>query len=154
MNLFKQKFCVGLILVAIGSSFASATEPKWYDTLELGWNAARDTGRPMLILITSEHCPYCDVMKEVTLSDPTVRDRLLRRFIPIRLRPSSNARVLSRVEVTAFPTTLLAHPRGKVVAHRIGFQPVDQFHQFLNEAAPAPTQTTAAERSTSVGAIR
>ena len=130
-------------------------EIQWFDSLESGWKAARETGRPMVIFITSEHCLYCDAMKKNTLCEPSVRDRLLKRFIPIRLRPDSNARVLSRVEVTAFPTTLVAHPRGKVVAHRIGYQPVDQFHQFLSEVATAEMPTTVTDASAaSVGAIR
>lgn len=128
---------------------------QWFDSLESGWKAARETGRPMVIFITSEHCAYCDAMKKNTLCESSVRDRLLERFIPIRLRPDSNAQVLSRVEVTAFPTTLVALPRGKVVAHRIGYQPVDQFHQFLSEVATAEMPTTVTDASAaSVGAIR
>ncbi|TWT96501.1 thioredoxin family protein [Neorhodopirellula pilleata] len=136
------------------SPLAATEELKWFDTLESGWKAARDTGRPMVIFITSDHCQYCDVMKKNTLCEPSVRDRLLKRFIPIRLRPDSNAQVLSRVEVTAYPTTLVAHPRGKVLAHRIGYQPVEQFHEFLSEAAPTETPTTATIDPMSAGVVR
>lgn len=114
-------------------------EPIWHIELETGWEASKATGLPMLIFITSEQCAYCDAMKENTLCDPTVRERLFRRFIPIRLRPDANNRVLSRIKVTTFPTTLVAHPRGKVLAHRIGYQPVESFHELLSEVASLNT---------------
>lgn len=111
----------------------STNEPRWHEELEAGWEASKETGLPMLIFITSEQCTFCDAMKENTLCDPTVRERLFRRFIPIRLRPDANNRVLSRIKVTTFPTILVAHPRGKVLAHRTGYQPVDRFHELLSE---------------------
>lgn len=122
-------------------------EPRWHEELETGWEASKETGRPMLIFITTEQCTFCDAMKENTLCDPTVRERLFRRFIPIRLRPDANNRVLSRIKVTTFPTTLVAHPRGKVLAHRIGYQPVDRFHELLSEVATAPSDSVAPNSS-------
>ncbi|MCM2374047.1 thioredoxin family protein [Aporhodopirellula aestuarii] len=111
-------------------------ELKWHDNLESGWKEAKATGRPMVIFITSDQCIYCDAMKRDTLSDASVRQRLLSRFVPIRLRPDANNKVLSRISIPAYPTTLVAHPRGKVMVHRIGYQPVEKFHEMLSEVAP------------------
>ncbi len=119
------------------SQSASDDELTWHDNLESGWAEAKRTGRPMVIFITSEECVYCDAMKRDTLCDESVRKRLIARFVPIRLRPGTNNQVLSRVQVTAYPTTLLAHPRGKVITHRVGYQPVAKFHEMLSEIAPA-----------------
>ena len=129
------------------ASSGSLNEPHWHEELKTGWEASKETGRPMLIFITSEECTFCDAMKENTLCDPTVRERLFQRFIPIRLRPDANNRVLSRIKVTTFPTTLVAHPRGKVLAHRIGYQPVDRFHELLSEVATAPSESVAQDSS-------
>lgn len=132
-----------------GQELASATaagsgpvnEPRWHEELESGWQASKETGRPMVIFITSKQCTFCDAMKENTLCDPTVRERLFRRFVPIQLRPDANNRVLSRIKVTTFPTILVAHPRGKVLAHRIGYQPVDRFHELLSEVTTGPSDS-------------
>lgn len=129
-------------------------ELTWFDNFEAGWDAAKQTGRPMVIFITSEECTYCDAMKKNTLCEPSVRNRLLTRFIPIRLRPDANNRVLSRVKVTAFPTTLVAHPRGKVLAHRVGYQPVDQFHDLLSVVTSSEMPTTNLNEQAPQGAIR
>ncbi|EMI52856.1 thioredoxin family protein [Rhodopirellula sallentina] len=110
---------------------------RWHDNLESGWKEAKATGRPMVIFITSEQCVYCDAMKRDTLCDESIRKRLLSRFVPIRLRPGPNNRVLSRIDVPAYPTTLIAHPKGKVIAHRVGYQPVKNFHEMLSEVAPS-----------------
>jgi protein disulfide-isomerase len=116
-------------------SGGSNADPVWHESLQSGWEASKRSGRPMLIFITSAQCSYCDAMKKNTLCDPTVRERLFRGFVPIRLRPDANNRVLSRIQVTTFPTTLVAHPRGKVLAHRIGYQPANRFHELLSEVA-------------------
>ena len=115
----------------------SADALQWHESLETGWKEAKATGRPMLIFITTEECVYCDAMKRGTLCDESIRKRLFASFVPIRLRPSVNNRVLSRIEISAYPTTLVAHPYGKVATHRIGYQPVDRFHAMLSEVDPA-----------------
>ncbi|MBB3209038.1 MULTISPECIES: thioredoxin family protein [Pirellulaceae] len=119
------------------SRAVSADGLQWHDSLESGWKEAKETGRPMVIFITSEQCVYCDAMKRDTLCDESVRKRLVSRFVPIRLRPGTNNQVLSRIRISAYPTTLVAHPKGKVMTHRIGYQPVAKFHEMLSEVAPA-----------------
>ncbi|WDQ14801.1 thioredoxin family protein [Rhodopirellula sp. P2] len=115
----------------------SPETPQWHDNFESGWAAARRSGRPMLIFITSEHCRFCDAMKQNTLSDAGIQSRLANGFVPIILRPDTNPEILSRIPVTTYPTTLLAIPRGKVIAHRVGYQPPDRFHELLG-LAPSP----------------
>lgn len=111
--------------------------PQWHDSFEAGWAAARQSGRPMLIFITSQDCRFCDAMKRDTLCDAGIQARLANGFVPIILRPDTNPEILARIPVTTYPTTLLAIPRGKVIAHRVGYQPPDRFHELLG-LAPSP----------------
>lgn len=120
------------------TELVSTSTPVWHNNFESGWAAAKDSGRPMIIFITSEHCRFCDAMKQNTLCDASIRSRLAEGFVPIILRPDKNAKVLARIPVTTYPTTLLAHPRGKVIAHRVGYQPPDRFHELLGMAPRSP----------------
>jgi len=132
---------------AVSESFvASNGQLEWFEDLETGWREAKRSGRPMLIFITSGSCQFCDAMKQRTLDDSAVRRRLAKGFVPIRLRPDRNAAVLSRITVKAFPTTLLAMPAGKVIGHRVGYQPPAQLHALLSEAevAKIPVSTATA----------
>lgn len=116
---------------------AGAESLKWHETLDSGWQESKRTGRPMLIFITSESCTYCDAMKKTTLCNDSVRKKLIDRFVPIQLKPDANGGVLSRVKIPAYPTTLVARPHGKVIAHRIGYQPPKEFCDLLNNVAMA-----------------
>lgn len=120
------------------TDLVSADTPMWHDNFETGWDAARRSGRPMLIFITSEHCQFCDAMKKNTLCDAGIRSRIAAGFVPIILRPDTNPSILARIPVTTYPTTLLAIPRGKVIAHRVGYQPPDRLHELLGLAPSSP----------------
>ncbi len=88
----------------------------------------------MVIFITTNDCAYCDAMKQNTWCDQQVLRRLAGKFVPIRLNPIRNRKTLDRIDVDTYPTTLLGSPRGKVIGHRIGYQPPAAVQSFLAEA--------------------
>lgn len=107
---------------------------QWHEDLNAGWAESRRSGRPMLIFITSDQCRYCDAMKQSTLSDRHVMGRIKDRFVAIRLSPTRNASVLGRIRVAGYPTTLVGLPEGKVLDHRVGYQPVRELLRLLDRA--------------------
>ena len=121
-------------LVVNSLTMPGAAEITWHDSLESGWRASRASGRPMVIFITSDHCHYCDAMKSTTWCESTVRDRVGRGFIAIRLQQGRNEATLSRIKVPVYPTTLIGTPAGKVIGKRTGYQPPGSLHQLLSEA--------------------
>ena len=117
---------------------ATATDAVvWHEDFSVGWAESRRSGRPMLIFITSDHCRYCDAMKQQTFRDQNVLGRLKNRFVAIRLSPIRNAQVLKRIHVPAYPMTLIGVPEGKILDHRVGFQPAADFLRLLDRAGPA-----------------
>lgn len=88
----------------------------------------------MVVFITSDRCVYCDAMKRDTWRESSVARRLSSDFVAIRLHRDRDSALLSRIHVPMFPTTLIASPRGKVMAHRVGYQPPSHMHQLLSEA--------------------
>ncbi|WP_146522046.1 thioredoxin family protein [Stieleria varia] len=112
-----------------------ASGVQWHDNLEAGWRQARQLKRPMVIFITSRQCIYCDAMKRDTWCDQSVTQQLRDGYVAIRLTPEHNAETLSRIKVPAYPTTLIGLPEGKVVAHRIGYQPANTVRSLLGEIA-------------------
>ncbi|MGI9473007.1 MAG: thioredoxin family protein [Rubripirellula sp.] len=105
----------------------------WHDTLEAGWRESRRRNVPMVIFITSERCHYCDLMKRDTWRDESVSSRLKRDFVAISLSPSRNSETLNRIDVTTYPTTLIGVPQGRIIGHRLGYQPPSAVHGFLSE---------------------
>ncbi len=103
----------------------------WHDDFEQGWKAAKASGRPMLIFITSRRCHFCEAMKKTTWCDGQIQRELSKGFVAIRLSPGQNATVLKRIEVPAYPTTLIGHPDGKILAHKVGYQPPKEMFKLL-----------------------
>lgn len=106
----------------------------WHNSMESGWAEARRRNVPMVIFITSDRCRYCDAMKKDTWCDGTIGERLKDHFVAIRLTPKDNPETLKRIEVQAFPTTLIGVPAGKIIEHRVGYQPAAAVHGLLSKA--------------------
>ncbi|NND98635.1 MAG: thioredoxin family protein [Pirellulaceae bacterium] len=106
----------------------------WYTDLQSGWLESKRLGLPMVIFITSDRCVYCDAMKRDTWCNSDIQNSLSGDFIAIRLTPKTNHETLSRIKIPAFPTTLLGSPSGKVIAHRVGYQPPRAMRGLLAEA--------------------
>ncbi len=109
---------------------------QWHDDLDEGWKAARESRRPMLIFITSDHCHYCDSMKQITWRNGGVQKRLQDDFVAIRLSPDRNAETLSRIRIPGYPTTLIGHPDGKILAHKVGYQAPAEISRLMETANP------------------
>lgn len=116
-------------LVSAGT--APDAQVVWHEDFDEGWRTARKSGLPMVIFITSKRCHFCDAMKRSTWCDGAVLKNVKERFVAIRLTPDRNAETLKRINVSTFPTTLIGHPEGKIVGHRLGFQPPAAMQQFL-----------------------
>ncbi|MGB7345217.1 MAG: thioredoxin family protein [Pirellulaceae bacterium] len=115
---------------------AAAVPVAWHTDLQSGWREAKRLDIPMVIFITTDDCVYCDAMNQNTWCDQSVQQRLAGKFVAIRLNPRNNQKTLSRIKVDTFPTTLLGTPNGKVIGHRIGYQPPAALQTFLSDLAP------------------
>ncbi|QDT08516.1 hypothetical protein K239x_04550 [Planctomycetes bacterium K23_9] len=116
------------------ASTAEQTPVAWHTSLQSGWREAKRRGVPMVIYITTQDCVYCDAMKQNTWCNQSVQQRLAGKFVAIRLNKLRNRQTLSRISVDTFPTTLLGTPNGKVIGHRVGYQPPEALQSFLAEA--------------------
>lgn len=115
-------------LVSVTSSEGRVT---WHEDFNDGWRVARESGRPMVIYITSQRCRYCEAMKRDTWRNGSILKRVKDGFVAIRLSPERNSEVLKRIKVPAYPMTLIGHPKGRILAHKVGYQPPSQMHQLL-----------------------
>lgn len=106
----------------------------WYENFDAGWRESRRRGLPMVVYITSDHCIYCDAMKRDTWGNDGIVSQLRGGYIAIRLHRDRDSAVLSRIVVPAYPTTLIASPEGKVISHRVGYQPPSEIRRFFAEA--------------------
>ena len=117
-----------------GSTTEMSRPVNWHTDLQSGWREAKSRNVPMVIFITTDSCIYCDAMKRDTWCNDSVANRLSKGFVAIHLNKHKNQQTLGRIEVTTYPTTILGTPNGKVIGHRLGYQPPTELHAFLGEA--------------------
>lgn len=118
-----------------GEQSSEAGSPLWFDDFDAGWRESKRRGVPMLVFITSDHCVYCDAMKQDVWCNEQIAGELRQHFVAIQLQRERDSKLLSRIQVPSYPTTLVASPAGKVMEHRIGYQPVDQIRRLFSEIA-------------------
>ncbi len=132
------------------SSLVIRADPGLLDHTTRDWSevslAAASTGLPIAILVTSEDCPYCDLLKREVLL-PMLRTGGLTRQLVLRELPlhtggklvdfdgeKVRARIfLRRYGVFVTPTLLFLNARGEAL-HKplVGYKGADTYQTRLN----------------------
>jgi hypothetical protein len=116
--------------------------------LDAARRAARETGRPILLLIRSSRCPACDVVEDLLLNDPDVApltDGFIRVLAPVE-EPAGKA-IADGLSVNRLPALVVLGPAGKEATRSGGaiskewmtetLQVVSLRHQTHAERPPA-----------------
>ena len=85
------------------------------------WRTAQNESRPLLLFVTSSHCPYCRKMQRETLANPAVDRRVRNSFVGVVVDTESSAEVAARLRITGVPTTLVVLPDGRIVDRVEGY---------------------------------
>jgi thioredoxin-like negative regulator of GroEL len=121
------------MMIALCSAAVGANDGETYADAH---QASMKTGKPMLVMVSTEWCPACQVMKRRIM--PQIRERgLLRRVAFASVNPD-NERELSRQLTGGGPIPQLVMyrktPRGWVRQVMVGSQSVETVEQFINQA--------------------
>ena len=119
-------------MIAICSAAVGANEGETYTDAH---QVTMKTGKPMLVMVSTEWCPACQVMKRRIL--PQIRQRgLLRRVAFASVNPDSEGE-LSRQLIGNGPIPELVMfrktPRGWVRQVMVGSQSVENVEHFINQ---------------------
>ncbi len=87
---------------------------EWESSYEEALKKSKEQGRPMLVLMVSEHCRWCHKLKEKTLKDPEVENYIERRFIPLLL-DREKSEYPSYIKAKYVPTTFYISPEEKFI---------------------------------------
>jgi thioredoxin-like negative regulator of GroEL len=119
-------------MIALCSAAVGANEGETYADAH---QTSMKTGKPMLVMVSTEWCPACQVMKRRIL--PQIRERgLLRRVAFAAVNPDNEGE-LSRQLIGGGPIPQLVMyrktPRGWIRHVMVGSQPVETVEQFINQ---------------------
>ncbi len=121
-----------LVMIAIASAALGADSGETYADAH---QTTMKTGKPMLVMVSTEWCPACQVMKRRIL--PVIRERgLLRRVAFASVNPDHDAQLSQQLigrgpipQLVMFRNT----PRGWVRRVMVGSQSVENVEQFINQ---------------------
>lgn len=123
---------------------------------------AKQDSKPILLMISQDHCPYCDLIKREVLHPMELsgdyKSRILMREILIDMsqtitnfqgREQDAAAFSHAYGVHLTPTLLFLDPQGNELAQRIiGINTVEMFSFYLDAAIDEATEKMQAQHNT------
>lgn len=125
---------VALVLATVGVMAVVNLGPVgpdgWGTDFAAAERAAQAKGRPMLVGFFMKNCPPCRAMDRDVLDESKVKDAL-NSFVTVKVDIDQQIAVAERFGVSATPTFLVVSPKGEVVGGVAGYQPADEFLDWL-----------------------
>jgi len=122
-----------------GPLFQHATYPT-------AWTAAQKSNRPILVFVSMPNCPHCVKMIDQTYHLSEVEQLVSDSFETIKVGRYTHAKLVSKLQIKWYPTTVLVGPNNKILDVIEGYVDAKQFQQRLQTRLaslhkPAETQT-------------
>ncbi len=95
------------------------------------WKAAQESNRPILIFVSMPNCHYCVKMKKQVLRIPHVKQMVAESFETLHADRYANAKLISKLKIKWYPTTVLVSPNNKVLDVIEGYAEVSPFKNRL-----------------------
>ena len=117
-------------------SFEPATEPAmrtpmlWMDDIDAALTLASVEYRPVLVVFSSPHCPWCIRLKKEVWADPEV-EKLLEHFCLVEINTEKDEITPLKYQVQGVPTVLVLSADGRVHSGFAGFAAASQVAEML-----------------------
>ncbi|MGC3970834.1 MAG: thioredoxin family protein [Pirellulales bacterium] len=125
---------------------AAADEIAWHTDVAAAVADAEARELPILVYLTSSHCPYCVKMKSQTLAAPAVTTVVGERFVALSVSRGAAPELERRLNVRAYPTTVVLRPDqseiGRVTGYVAATQLTTSLQRFEALHVAAKTATT------------
>jgi len=107
------------------------------------WTASQESNRPILVYVTMPRCSHCVKMIEDTYKQPEVGKMIADSFETICADRYAQAKLVEKLNVKWYPTTILVASNNKVLDVIEGYVDANSFKRRLQLglAASSPNQT-------------
>jgi len=131
----KKIIAASFILVAFAIGAAAQTESiVWETDFKKAQQAARETGRPLLLDFTAEWCKPCKTMdREFWVREDVIR--AVKPFVAVKVDFDSEKGLVGKYKVSAIPFVIFTDPLGNTITFRRGFSKknADELNTIFNE---------------------
>lgn len=128
---YRLMVIVALLTVCAGTASANDIEVKWIDDVDEAWAMTQSEDRPLLLFITQDRCKYCTKMKQGTYQDGKTVTLINDHFVAVEISGTQAARLVKKLGIRAFPTTVVITPDAKVADQVKGYLPPAKFNKRL-----------------------
>ena len=101
------------------------------------WTAAQESGRPILVYVTSQSCPHCTRMLGETYRQATLRTFVNGSFETVFVDRTEQPELAQKLHVRLFPTTLVVGANNKVIDVIEGYVDAAAFSRRLQTSLAA-----------------
>lgn len=115
----------------------------WFDSPGRALEAARQSGRPVLVYIASPHCGFCRKMERETWSDPTVAKLVTTAFVPLKVDGARHPEWMERFGLHGVPAVVVLSRSGASLLQLEGYQSPRTLVRRLNTVLRPPSERPA-----------
>jgi uncharacterized protein YyaL (SSP411 family) len=130
-------FPLFVLLALAAAGAANAADPpgkNWHRDCSSAFAESQAQGRPILIFVTMDHCYYCEKMCRETYSDDQLLQDIESEYVLASIDRERCPKLVRKLNVRAFPTTVIVGPDETVIDSMTGFVGPDQLRTRLKLA--------------------
>jgi protein disulfide-isomerase len=106
----------------------------WETNLKDAWQRALRQNRPLLLMVSLDHCGYCTKMKQETFRDADLADRIGASYVAVLVDAKHNAEFVRKLGVRVYPSTFLISADSKILARVEGYLSAGAMQRRLTAA--------------------
>jgi thioredoxin-like negative regulator of GroEL len=112
----------------------SAAEVEWRSSYPDARREAVEKNKPLVIDFGTKTCYWCRQLEARTFSEATVLSTMNDRFIPLRIDAEEQPRLAEQLQISSYPTVVLASADGRILHRQEGFVEAGKFLDLLHNA--------------------
>jgi thioredoxin-related protein len=126
-----------VLLLFASAGTTNAAEPpgtNWHRDCTSAFAESQAQGRPILFFVTMDNCYYCEKMCRETYSDNRLLEDIERDYVLATIDPKRCPQLVRKLNVRAYPTTVIVGPDETVIDSMTGFVRPDELRMRLKAA--------------------
>jgi thioredoxin-related protein len=128
--------CLGAAPLAWLAAAQNAPNPKaieWRTDYNQALVESEKRGLPIVIDFTMTPCFFCEKLEATTFRDPRVVGLMNQSFIPLKIHKERDGRLCNEMQISAFPTLVIAGPGRKILKMHEGYLDAGEFQELLQK---------------------
>ena len=124
-------------LDCLAQEATSGQQVNWRGDYVQARREAQEKGLPLVIDFGTKNCRYCVLLDQTTFRDPKVVGVMNDRFVALKVDAEVEVLLASQLQISSYPTLVLAGPDGKILARVVGYKEAADFYESLQRVLAA-----------------